>query len=245
MSSGTWPRLAGIPVTTSLMGLGAFPADDELFLGMPGMHGTGYANLALHYADVILCVGNRLDDRVTGKLDAFAPKAQFIHVDVDASEIGKNLPCLVPIVGDAKPVLRAMAEGAAQWEDKPDYSLWRDQIETWKSCYPMTYRDTSPAIAPQAVVETLGRILPQEAIVVTGVGQHQMYTAQFYPFKTAPHPDHQRRPGHHGLRPARGGGGQGGFAGQGGGAHRRRRLLPDDHPGAGHGGALQGGRGGA
>ncbi|MBU1275378.1 MAG: biosynthetic-type acetolactate synthase large subunit, partial [Proteobacteria bacterium] len=174
---------AGIPVTTSLMGLGAFPADDELFLGMPGMHGTGYANLALYHSDLILCVGNRLDDRVTGRLDSFAPGARFIHVDVDPSEIGKNLPCLVPIVGDAKPVLKALAEGAAAWEQKPDYSLWRDQIETWKSCYPMTYAQKPPAIAPQAVVETLGRLLPQDAIVVTGVGQHQMYTAQFYPFK--------------------------------------------------------------
>lgn len=176
-------RGTGIPVASTLMGLGSFPADDALFLGMAGMHGTGYANLALHYADVILCVGTRLVDRVTGKLDSFAPGAQFIHVDVDASEIGKNLPCLVPIVGDAKPVLAALAKGAAEWQEKPDYSLWRDQIETWKSCYPMTYAEKPPAIAPQAVVETLGRVLPQEAIVVTGVGQHQMYTAQFYPFK--------------------------------------------------------------
>ncbi|MCB2194131.1 MAG: biosynthetic-type acetolactate synthase large subunit, partial [Deltaproteobacteria bacterium] len=176
-------RLTGIPVTTSLMGLGTYPAGDELYLGMPGMHGTGYANLALHRADLIICVGNRLDDRVTGQLDRFAPDAQFIHIDVDASEIGKNLPCLVPIVGDAKPVLAAMVNGVKDWKEKPDFSLWRDQIETWKSCYPMTFKDTSPAIAPQAVVEMLGKTLPEDAIVVTGVGQHQMYTAQFYPFK--------------------------------------------------------------
>ncbi|BEQ17102.1 biosynthetic-type acetolactate synthase large subunit [Desulfoferula mesophila] len=176
-------RLTGIPVTTSLMGLGTYPAGDELYLGMPGMHGTGYANLALHHADLIVCVGNRLDDRVTGQLDRFAPDAQFIHIDVDASEIGKNLPCLVPIVGDAKPVLIEMIKGVKQWEEKPDFSAWRERIDGWKKCYPMTYQPKPPAISPQAVVELLGRTLPEEAIVVTGVGQHQMYTAQFYPFR--------------------------------------------------------------
>jgi len=176
-------KVTGIPVANTLMGLGAFPADNELSLGMPGMHGTGYANLALHHADVILCVGTRLVDRVTGKLDSFAPKAQFIHIDVDASEIGKNLPCLVPIVGDARPVLAELAKGAAEWKTKPDISEWLSQIKAWKNCYPMVYANKPPAIAPQAVVELLGRILPQETIVVTGVGQHQMYTAQFYPFK--------------------------------------------------------------
>ncbi|MCF8034263.1 MAG: biosynthetic-type acetolactate synthase large subunit [Desulfarculaceae bacterium] len=174
---------AGVPVTTSLMGLGAFPADHELCLGMPGMHGTGYANLALNRADLILCVGSRLDDRITGKLDQFAPGASFIHVDVDASEIGKNLPCLVPIVGDAKPVLREMAKGAAEWDAKPDYSAWRQQIDQWKERYAMCFATKSEAIAPQAVVQTLGQMLPEDAVIVTGVGQHQMYTAQFYPFK--------------------------------------------------------------
>ncbi|RJX28569.1 MAG: biosynthetic-type acetolactate synthase large subunit [Desulfarculus sp.] len=174
---------AGIPVTTSLMGLGALPADHALFLGMPGMHGTGYANLALHQADVILCVGTRLDDRITGKLEAFAPRAALIHVDVDASEIGKNLPCAVPIVGDAKPVLKALAQGAAGWEAKPDYGPWRRQIAGWKRRYPMTYAERPGVLAPQRVVETLGALLPPEAVIVTGVGQHQMYTAQFYPFR--------------------------------------------------------------
>jgi acetolactate synthase-1/2/3 large subunit len=176
-------QITGIPVTSTLMGLGSFPAGHEQFLGMAGMHGTGYANLALHHADVILCVGTRLVDRVTGQLNAFAPGAQFIHVDVDASEIGKNLPCLVPIVGDAKSVLSALAKGAAAWEQKPDLTEWQARIDAWKQCYPMTYNETPPAIAPQAVVEALGRALPQDAIVVTGVGQHQMYAAQFYPFK--------------------------------------------------------------
>ena len=174
---------AGIPVTTSLMGLGAFPAGHELFLGMPGMHGTGYANLALNRADVILCVGSRLDDRITGKLDAFAPKAQFIHVDVDASEIGKNLPCLVPIVGDAKPVLKALALGAAAWGQKPDYADWLAQIDEWKARYPMCYQPKGEAMAPQAVIQTLGKVLNEDTIVVTGVGQHQMQTAQYYPVK--------------------------------------------------------------
>jgi len=174
---------AGIPVTTSLMGLGAFPAGHELFLGMPGMHGTGYANLALNRADVILCVGSRMDDRITGKLDEFAPQAAFIHVDVDASEIGKNLPCLVPIVGDAKPVLKDLAQGAAEWQTKPDYSAWHQQIASWKERYPMCYQAKGEGLAPQAAVDALGKMLPEDAIVVTGVGQHQMYAAQFYPFK--------------------------------------------------------------
>ncbi|MCB2228858.1 MAG: biosynthetic-type acetolactate synthase large subunit [Desulfarculaceae bacterium] len=173
----------GIPVTTSLMGLGAFPAGHELFLGMPGMHGTGYANLALNRSDLIICVGSRLDDRITGKLEQFAPGAQFIHVDVDASEIGKNLPCLVPIVGDAKPVLKDLASGAAEWETKPDYSEWRAQIEDWKERYHMCFASKSSAMAPQAVVELLGDMLDEDTVVVTGVGQHQMYTAQFYPFQ--------------------------------------------------------------
>ena len=125
---------------------------------MPGMHGTGYANLALYNADVIMCVGNTA--WTTGSpagWTASPPEAQYIHIDVDASEIGKNLPCLVPIVGDAKPVLTAMIKGVKQWKQMPDFSPWRERIEGWKKCYPMTYLPKPPAIAPQAVVELLGQ----------------------------------------------------------------------------------------
>jgi acetolactate synthase-1/2/3 large subunit len=170
-----------IPVTTTLMGLGAFPAGHPLFLGMPGMHGTGYANLALYESDVILAVGCRLDDRVTGVKQKFAPHAQLIHVDVDPSEIGKILPCVAPVEGDAKPVLKAFLAEASAWDPKPDYSPWLQAIEVNRKRYPMTYRMQGDLIAPQWAVEQLGGILGPDTILVTGVGQHQMFTAQFYP----------------------------------------------------------------
>ena len=171
-----------IPVTSTLMGLGAFPAGHPLFLGMPGMHGTGYANLALYDSDLILTVGCRLDDRVTGVKERFAPKAKLIHVDVDPSEIGKILPCAAPVEGDAKPVLKALLAGAASWSPKPDYTEWHRTIEANRKKHPMTYPEREGLIAPQRVIEQLGEILGPEAIVVTGVGQHQMFTAQYYPF---------------------------------------------------------------
>ncbi len=172
-----------LPVTTTLMGLGCFPSRHRLSLGMPGMHGTGYANLSLHNSDVILCVGCRLDDRVTGKLEAFAPQARIIHVDVDASEIGKTLAAAVPIVGDAKPVLEALTKGARAWESRPDFSAWHKNIATWKARFPMGYRAKDGVILPQQVVERVSSLMGDTDIVVTGVGQHQMFTAQYYDFR--------------------------------------------------------------
>ena len=171
-----------IPVTTTLMGMGAFPARHALSLGMPGMHGTGYANLALHNADLILCVGSRLDDRITGKTDQFAPKAQLIQIDVDPSEIGKILPCLTPIEGDAKSALKSLNDGVMAWESLPDYSPWLKQIDEWKRRHPMTYRVTDGVISPQMAIEKWAEHLDEDAVIVTGVGQHQMHTAQYYPF---------------------------------------------------------------
>ncbi len=176
-------ELLDIPVTTTLMGLGGFPADHRLFLGMPGMHGTGFANLALHNADAILVVGARLDDRVTGRLKSFAPGARLIHIDVDESEIGKNLEAAAPLVGDAGPVLRALIKGVKSRPERPDLAGWRRRIDHWRRRFPMTYRSREGVIMPQRVVEELGRRLGREAIVVTGVGQHQMFTAQYFPFK--------------------------------------------------------------
>jgi len=172
-----------IPVTSTLMGLGNFPRSHPLSLGMPGMHGTGYANLALHHCDLLLCVGCRLDDRVTGQVDRFAPHAKLIHIDVDASEIGKILPSHAPIVGDAKPVLKSLADQAAAWQVRPDYSLWLKQIEQYKRAHPLSYQLKDGVIMPQQAIEVLGRILPEDTIIATGVGQHQMFTAQYYPFE--------------------------------------------------------------
>lgn len=172
-----------IPVTSTLMGLGNFPVDHELSLGMPGMHGTGYANLALYNADAILVIGSRLDDRITGQADRFCPNAKLIHVDIDASEINKIVPCLVPVVGHAKPALKAMLKLADDAQPAPDYSGWLKQIADWKREHAMVYPRREGIIAPQEVVEMLGRILGEEATIVTGVGQHQMYTAQYYPFR--------------------------------------------------------------
>ena len=176
-------EMLSIPVSSTLMGLGNFPIAHPLSLGMPGMHGTGYANLAIHQCDLLICVGTRLDDRITGKLDQFAPQARLIHIDVDASEINKILPSAVGIVGDAKPVLSALAAGAKEWKQKPDFAAWVKQVEELKRRYPMTYRRRPGFIAPQEAVEMVGRHLNGNSILVTGVGQHQMYAAQFYPFE--------------------------------------------------------------
>ncbi len=176
-------ELLNLPVTTTLMGLGGLPSRHRLNLGMPGMHGAGYANLALHNSDVILCVGCRLSDRVTGRLESFAPKAKLIHVDVDASELSKNLPAAVPIVGDARAVLRALIEGVKAWDSRPDLEPWHKVIATWKQRYPMAYHQKDGVIAPQQAVREVSDLMGSQDIVVTGVGQHQMFTAQYYDFR--------------------------------------------------------------
>jgi acetolactate synthase-1/2/3 large subunit len=171
-----------IPVTSTLMGLGNFPIEHPLSLGMPGMHGTGYANLALRHCDLLLAVGTRLDDRVTGRIEGFAPRANLIHVDVDASEINKILPCAVPVVGDAKSVLAALVKGASAMTERPDHGPWLATVESFKRRFPLGYRSREGVLAAPRVVEAVGR-LDDEAVIVTGVGQHQMFTALYYPFK--------------------------------------------------------------
>ncbi len=180
-------ELAGcdrFPVTCTLMGLGAFPAPHEQWLGMLGMHGTRAANYAMDEADLICAVGARFDDRITGKLSEFAPKAKFIHIDIDPAEISKNVPAHIPIVGDAKHVLAKLAiEYRALSADGARLGDWWQRIEGWKAKYPLGYEDSSDnEIKPQFMIQALYEATNGEAIVSSDVGQHQMWTAQYYDF---------------------------------------------------------------
>ena len=179
-------RALGIPVTTTLMGLGGFPGTDPLSLGMLGMHGTFRANMAISHCDVILGVGARFDDRVTGKIDEFAPGAKIIHVDIDPTSIQKNVPVNIPIVGDLKDVLRKMIKLVKGTKEAAKYrkkiAPWRDQIAKWKSTYPLAYKQGKGRIKPQYVVEQVYDLTGGEAIVTTEVGQNQMFAAQYYLF---------------------------------------------------------------
>ncbi len=172
------------PVTCTLMGLGAFPAPHEQWLGMLGMHGTRAANYAMDEADLIVGIGVRFDDRVTGKLSEFAPRAKFIHVDVDPAEISKNVPAHIPIVGDAKNVLaRLVTEYRALGADRSRLEDWWQRIEGWRAQYPLRYEDTTDAeIRPQRAIQAVFEATGGEAIVTSDVGQHQMWTAQYYDF---------------------------------------------------------------
>ncbi|MFC1624711.1 biosynthetic-type acetolactate synthase large subunit, partial [Candidatus Omnitrophota bacterium] len=166
-----------IPVTMTLMGLGAFPGTHKLSLGMLGMHGTAYANHAVQESDLIIALGARFDDRVTGKIDEFAPNAKIIHIDIDPCAISKNVKVDVPIVGDAKGVLIDLLKDI----EKPDISDWHKKIEGWKKKFPLTYKDDSK-LRPQYVVEEIYNITKGEAIITTEVGQNQMWAAQFYKY---------------------------------------------------------------
>jgi len=172
------------PVTCTLMGLGAFPAPHEQWLGMLGMHGTRAANYAMDEADLICAVGARFDDRITGKLSEFAPRAKFIHIDVDPAEISKNVPAHIPIVGDAKHVLaKLLIEYRAIGADPARLESWWTRIDGWKAKYPLAYEDSSDnEIKPQYMVQALYEATKGEAIVTSDVGQHQMWAAQYYDF---------------------------------------------------------------
>jgi acetolactate synthase-1/2/3 large subunit len=164
-----------LPVTTTLLGLGAVDETDDLSLKMLGMHGTAYANYAVQECDCLIAVGARFDDRVTGKVETFAPKAKTIHIDIDPASISKNVQVDIPVVGDAKFILTEMLEHI-QPRDRP---AWMERIAELKRKYPLTY-ETDGNIKPQEVVEALGELTGHDAIIATGVGQHQMWTAQFY-----------------------------------------------------------------
>ena len=168
-----------IPVTTTLMGLGGFPGTHPLSLGMPGMHGTVYANMAITESDLLISVGCRFDDRVTGRVDAFAPEAKIIHIDIDPTSISKNIKVDIPIVGDVKNILGQMLE---EIENKKiqNLSTWIKRVNEFKKSHPLVYKKDSKAIKPQNVVEEFYLQTKGKAIIVTEVGQNQMWAAQFY-----------------------------------------------------------------
>jgi len=168
-----------IPVTTTLLGLGGFPSAHELWMGMPGMHGTKTANYALQNADLLISIGARFDDRVTMKLDGFAPQAKIAHIDVDPAEIGKNVNTSIPVVGDVKEVLKL-----ANLKARPANSeAWIQRIDEMKAQYPLRYKDADDQLKPQYVIEMISETTDGEAYITTDVGQHQMWAAQYYRFK--------------------------------------------------------------
>jgi acetolactate synthase-1/2/3 large subunit len=167
---------AQIPVTTTLLGKGAFPETHSLSLGMLGMHGTKYANYAVSYSDLIIALGARFDDRVTGRLDTFAPHAQVIHIDIDAAEIGKNVRVHYPLTGDVKQVLRDLIPRI----EVPQTKEWLEQIQQWKAEHPLAYTKEEGMLKPQYVIEQIWELTKGEAVVTTEVGQNQMWAAQYY-----------------------------------------------------------------
>jgi acetolactate synthase-1/2/3 large subunit len=173
-----------LPVTCTVMGLGGFPAPHEQWLGMLGMHGTRAANYAMDEADLIVAIGARFDDRITGKLSEFAPRAKFIHIDVDPAEISKNVPAHIPIVGDAKNIIpRLTAEYRALSADPNRLEEWWSRIRSWQERHPLGYEDSKDAeIKPQYMIQALYEATEGNAIVTSDVGQHQMWTAQYFHF---------------------------------------------------------------
>ncbi len=168
----------GIPVTMTLLGLGGLPTAHHLSLDMLGMHGTRYANIAMTETDLIIAIGSRFDDRVTGKLDEFAPNAKVIHIDIDPSSISKSVQVDVPIVGDVKNVLKQLIK----YVKKCDIKDWVNYVTELKRKYPLKYEDTDKVIKPQYVIEQISEITKGDAYIVTEVGQHQMWAAQFYKY---------------------------------------------------------------
>ena len=177
-----------VPVTMTLMGLGGFPGSEPLSLGMLGMHGSYAANMSVAKSDVLIAVGSRFDDRVTGRLDAFAPQAKIIHIDIDPSSISKNVKVDIPIVADCKLALAAMnawLDTSSEFngeEIKAQHQPWVDQVMEWNEKHPLSYMDAGEVIKPQYVIEKLQELTGGEAIITTEVGQNQMWAAQFYKF---------------------------------------------------------------
>lgn len=175
------------PVTTTLMGMASFPKKHPLSLGMLGMHGTYYANMAVTNSDLLIAIGARFDDRVTGKIATFAPHAKIIHIDIDPTSIKKNVRVDLPIVGDVQDVLQKMITKLIEYGDEvkahvEETSPWLEEIEGWKKQHPMAYKNSKTIIKPQFVIEKIRELTRDDAIITTEVGQHQMWTAQFFDF---------------------------------------------------------------
>jgi acetolactate synthase-1/2/3 large subunit len=178
-------RLLGYPITNTLMGLGAYPATDRQFLGMLGMHGTYEANMAMHHCDVLIAIGARFDDRVTGNIEKFCPTAKIIHIDIDPSSISKNVRVDVPIVGSVDNVLRDIIKVIREESLRPNeeaITRWWQQIEEWRKTKCLRYEFSNDIIKPQYVIEQLYEVTGGDAFVTSDVGQHQMWAAQFYKF---------------------------------------------------------------
>ncbi|MGD9889216.1 MAG: acetolactate synthase 3 large subunit [Halothiobacillaceae bacterium] len=178
-------RMLNYPITNTLMGLGGFPASDRQFVGMLGMHGTYEANMGMHHCDVLIAIGSRFDDRVTGNLAKFCPTAKIVHVDIDPASISKNVKVDVPIVGQVGDVLNAMMQIMEHEGRKPDaaaIAAWWSQIEEWRGLDCMKYAWSDETIKPQYVVQKLWEVTGGDAYITTDVGQHQMWAAQYYPF---------------------------------------------------------------
>jgi acetolactate synthase-1/2/3 large subunit len=186
LKSEAWEELQGfateygIPVITTMPGIGAFPEDHDLSLGMAGMHGTGYANLAISNTDLLVGIGTRFDDRLTGGIETFAPDAEVVHVDIDPAEISKNVHAEYPLVGDAGTVIRQLDEAVPA---APDIEAWRETCERWTREYPLDYEmpDDEP-LKPEYVVERYDALTPEDTIVATGVGQHQMWACLYWTY---------------------------------------------------------------
>ena len=174
-----------IPVTGTLMGLGSFPGSDALWLGMLGMHGTYYANMAISHCDFLLAVGVRFDDRVTGTIETFAANAKIVHIDIDPSSINKNVTVDLPIIGDTKATLKDLLRFLEEHhyaQDAVSRGTWLDEIDEWREKVPLTYCQNGEVIKPQYVIETLYKLTKGDALITTEVGQNQMWTAQFFQF---------------------------------------------------------------
>jgi acetolactate synthase-1/2/3 large subunit len=172
----------GIPAVETLMARGVLHTDDELLLGMVGMHGNYAANMAMSETDLMISLGARFDDRVTGKLSEFAKHAKIIHVDIDPSSIGKLVDIHYPIVGDLENVLRGLLEESRERIEAKQYQSWRDLLQKYDAIHPLKFEDSDKPLKPQWVIQRVGEILGEDAVISTDVGQHQMWTAQFYPF---------------------------------------------------------------